>query len=87
MRSVGIADLKARLSEFLRAVQRGDSLIVLDRSTPIAQIVPYSAANEPLVVRPPRGRYKRLQDVPLPPRLRAKTDIVKLLLEDRDRAR
>lgn len=87
MKSVRIADLKARLSEFLRAVRGGDSLIVLDRTTPIAKIVPYASASEPLTVRPPRGRYKKLQDVPLPRQLRLQTDVVALLLEDRDKAR
>jgi len=41
MSNVRIADLKARLSEHLRAVRRGRSLTVLDRDTPIARIVPY----------------------------------------------
>jgi len=39
MTNVRIADLKARLSEYLRRVRRGDVLTVLDRKTPIARIV------------------------------------------------
>jgi prevent-host-death family protein len=35
-----IAELKARLSEYLRAVRRGETIGVLDRETPVAQIVP-----------------------------------------------
>lgn len=42
MRDVGIADLKARLSEHLRSVRNGGTLTVLDRDTPIARIVPYA---------------------------------------------
>src|ERR1700691_6346444 len=42
MKRVRIADLKSKLSECLRAVQGGESITVLDRNTPIVQIVPLS---------------------------------------------
>lgn len=37
---VGIAELKARLSEYLARVQAGEELIVADRGRPVARIVP-----------------------------------------------
>ena len=37
---VGIAELKARLSEYLARVQAGEELIVTDRSRPVARLVP-----------------------------------------------
>jgi len=40
MKSVRIAELKSRLSEHLRAVRNGETIAVLDRETPVAQIVP-----------------------------------------------
>jgi prevent-host-death family protein len=40
MKQVCIAELKARLSEYLRAVRNGETIAVLDRDTPAAQIVP-----------------------------------------------
>ena len=40
MSKIGIADLKAHLSEHLRRVQSGRTLTILDRSRPIAQIIP-----------------------------------------------
>jgi len=40
MRQVRISELKAKLSEYLRAVRRGETIAVLDRETPVAQIVP-----------------------------------------------
>jgi antitoxin (DNA-binding transcriptional repressor) of toxin-antitoxin stability system len=40
---VGIAELKDRLSEHLRAVESGSEVIVLDRKRPIARIVPMPA--------------------------------------------
>jgi prevent-host-death family protein len=80
-RQVGIADLKARLSAYLRAVRRGRSLVILDRDTPVARVVPYDRA-EPLGVLRRLAR-RRLQDVPLPPPLRTDVDIVALLAEER----
>jgi prevent-host-death family protein len=80
MSDVGIADLKAHLSEHLRAVRNGDTITVLDRSTPIAQIVPYAA--RPLDIR----KAKRpLREFKLPPRPAKRTDSLAILVEDRRR--
>jgi prevent-host-death family protein len=86
MRQVGIAELKARLSEYLRAVRRGETIAVLDRETPVAQIVP---ARERFGLRvrkrapgtPPPNR------VALPKSAGVNVDIVQLLLEERQRHR
>lgn len=87
MNEIRIAELKSRLSEYLRKVRSGRTLTVLDRNTPIARIVPYSEAGTALTVRvPPRGTPK-LQRVPLPPPLRLKRDAVELLLEERQSER
>jgi prevent-host-death family protein len=80
MSNVGIAELKARLSEHLRSVRNGGTLTVLDRDTPIARIVPYAAP--PLEVR--RAK-RRLRDLKLPPKPSKRTDSVALLAEDRRR--
>jgi len=80
MSDVGIADLKAHLSEHLRSVRNGESLTVLDRNTPIARIVPYAA--QPLEIRP---ATRRLRELKLPPKLAKRTDSISLLLEDRRR--
>ena len=79
MKSVGIAELKARLSEHLRAVRRGRTLTVLDRDTPIARIVPYDST-EPLRVR---GATRMPGDLVLPPRPAKPTDSLALLLQER----
>ncbi len=42
MRSVNISTLRANLSRLLTAVRRGQSVQILDRDVPIAQIVPVS---------------------------------------------
>jgi prevent-host-death family protein len=82
MKTVRIAELKAKLSEFLRAVRAGDTITVMDRDTPVARIVPCEAGQS-LAVRQPRRRHPGLHDVPLPRPLKTKTDVVALLLEER----
>jgi len=86
MKEVRIAELKAKLSEYLRAVRRGHSITVLDRDQPIARIVPYRSSGA-VRIRMPAPGAPRLQDIPLPPPLPMKTDIVALLLEDREKGR
>jgi antitoxin (DNA-binding transcriptional repressor) of toxin-antitoxin stability system len=41
-REIGIAALKAHLSETLRTVEQGVSVVVLDRRRPVATIVPFA---------------------------------------------
>jgi len=82
MTSVGIAELKAKLSEHLRAVRRGSELTVYDRNEPIARMVPYASSGA-LVVRKPVRVYKTLREVKLPPPVKLNVDPVELLLEDR----
>jgi len=80
MSDVRIADLKARLSEHLRAVRNGATLTVLDRHTPVARIVPFAA--QPLEIR---KAQRRVRDLKLPPKPGRRTDSVAVLLEDRRR--
>ncbi len=39
-RTVSVATLKARLSEFLRSARAGETVIVTDRGTPVARLAP-----------------------------------------------
>lgn len=79
MTKVRIAELKARLSQHLRKVRRGHTLTVLDRDTPIAQIVPYPSES-PLQVR---RATRKPRDLRLPPPPSTTTDSLTVLLEDR----
>jgi len=78
-RNVRVAELKARLSAYLRKVRDGETITVLDRDTPIARLVPLGTG-APLSVRPARGR---LHEVRLPPPLALQWDVVDLLAEER----
>lgn len=62
MTTVGTAELEAHLSEHLKAVRRGETVVVLDRREPIARIVPRGSLGLALVVRNASGT---LHDVPL----------------------
>jgi antitoxin (DNA-binding transcriptional repressor) of toxin-antitoxin stability system len=83
MSGIRIADLKSRLSEHLRKVRAGGSLIILDRDTPIARIVPWKAGIGSLKLRAPLPGAPKLQRVLLPLPLRLRGDVVKLLMEER----
>ena len=82
MKTVGIADLKARLSEHLRYVRDGRSITVLDRKTAVAELVPIGHAGPGLSVRPAVGKGG-FASVVLPPPLKLRTDPLDLLKLER----
>lgn len=86
MNRVGVAELKAKLSEYLRTVRRGGEVTVYDRNEPIARVVPYLRSGA-LVVREPLHTYRTLGHIPLPAPLKLGIDPVELLIEDRIRER
>lgn len=86
MRRVGIADLKAHLSGHLRTVKKGETLVVVERGTPVARIVPAADLRGGVITRPPtrdlpsvKQMLKRLPPLALP------ADSLAVLLEDRKR--
>ncbi|MBA2458780.1 MAG: type II toxin-antitoxin system prevent-host-death family antitoxin [Gemmatimonadales bacterium] len=81
---VGLADLKARLSEYLRRVRRGETITVLNRDIPVARILPWEEAPADLPARPPT---RRLRDVKLPSGPTRDTDSLAALLEERQGSR
>jgi prevent-host-death family protein len=82
MKQVRIAELKAKLSEYVRAVRRGETIAVLDRETMVAQIVPVRAQSA-LRVRKPAPGTPPPNRVPLPKPAKLPIDVVQLLLEER----
>ena len=43
MRSVNVARLKDRLSEYLGMAKRGEEVVIRDRNLPVAKLVPFKA--------------------------------------------
>jgi prevent-host-death family protein len=56
--SIGVAALKARLSEHLRIVKDGGIVTILEHGKPVAQLVPH-VAPAPMAVREPRAEASR----------------------------
>jgi prevent-host-death family protein len=83
MKVVRVAELKAKLSEHLRSVRRGRTLTVMDRDTPIARIIPYEGGPASLTILSPLPDAPKLAALRMPPRLALKTDVVRLLAEER----
>ena len=79
MSKVGIADLKAHLSHHLRRVRTGRTITILDRNTPVAQLIPYDALT-PLEVR---RAVRKPSDLRVPPPPSGPTDSLRALLQDR----
>jgi prevent-host-death family protein len=79
---VNISELKAKLSAYVDAVRRGETVIVLDRKTPVAQLAPLAGEADDLCIaqatRPPR-------EISTLPGVRPKcgVDVVKVLGESR----
>ena len=86
MKQVGIAELKSKLSEFLRVVQDGESIAVLDRNRAVAHIVPIR--KQPgLRIRKPASDSPKPNKVSLPKPTQQRIDVLELLLEERQRQR
>jgi antitoxin (DNA-binding transcriptional repressor) of toxin-antitoxin stability system len=46
VKSVNIQDAKTHLSRHLRRVKRGETLLICDRNTPVAELRPLTSAKE-----------------------------------------
>ena len=82
MKKAKVSELKARLSSYLADVRMGDILVVCDRATPIAQLVPMQEDAQDLKICEPArpiGELKRIRPV----KLRKKVNINKILSEIR----
>ena len=84
MRKATVPRLKSRLSAYLADVRSGDSVVIYDRSTPIARLVPYDPTEvDDFEVIRAVGSPENLKRI-RPIRLRTKIDVVRLLRQDRD---
>lgn len=82
MKQAMVSELKARLSAYLADVRKGETIVVCDRKTPIARLVPYAQDTDELRIEEPAILDQKLIR-PSAVRLRKKVDVVKLLREDR----
>jgi prevent-host-death family protein len=83
MDRVTVAELKARLSHYLREVRAGKSFTVLSRDVPVAKLGPYDPEEiDDLVVIEPSEDPATWGQIDLPP-LRLSRDILEYLDEAR----
>jgi antitoxin (DNA-binding transcriptional repressor) of toxin-antitoxin stability system len=95
MKKARISELKDRLSEYLRLVRGGESVLVYDRDRPIARIDPIRDANagqpDDWTALEERGILRRpaatLPAAWLERRPHTRGDVIAALLEDRESGR
>jgi prevent-host-death family protein len=94
MKTASVAELKARLSEFLAAVRRGDDVVVTDRGRPVARLTaldPGEDARMTALVRSGAVRPSRRRPDPARFEAGAIADpegrLMKALLEERSEGR
>ena len=81
MKKVSISEFKAHLSEYLRAAEAGESIVVCDRHRPVAQVGRPREGMSALVLRPPKHNRDLRSIKGFPPS--RSVDVVALLNEDR----
>jgi len=87
--NVGVRELKAHLSAYLRRVKAGVTVVITDRGTPVGRIVPEPASLEARLKGLAAAGViewsgERLEPVAPPARLRGSQTVADLLLEDRE---
>ena len=83
MKEAMISELKSQLSRYLDFVRRGETVLVRDRKTPVARLVPVTGEKERLRLERATARPDELEGI-LPVRLLKRVDPVKRLREERD---
>jgi len=87
--TVGIRDLKARLSSYMRQVKDGATLVITERGKPIGRIVPVSLSVETRLrelIQAGLVAWSGRKLMPMDPvaRTRGRRTVADLLLEDRE---
>ena len=81
---VNIATLKAKLSFYLGRVKQGNEVLVMDRNTPVARLVPSAGGGQSLVLTQPENSPSALRGMKASPPKR-RFNVTRLLREERDR--
>jgi antitoxin (DNA-binding transcriptional repressor) of toxin-antitoxin stability system len=94
MKSANISEIRDHLSEYLRTVRKGETVIVYDRETPIARLEPippsghghllfYRRVLSAGIVTPPRIIDDALKTLPPPRKSKQPARLVEAFLEER----
>ncbi|MBI4473929.1 MAG: type II toxin-antitoxin system prevent-host-death family antitoxin [Acidobacteria bacterium] len=66
MKSAKVSELKAKLSAYLAEVRNGGTVVVYDRNTPVARLVPFHEDEDDLVIieaSAPPSELKKIRGV------------------------
>lgn len=83
MRSVNIAKFKAELGRYLRYVRAGEEVVILDRSQPLARVVPLKSLESKLIFEEPSKESTNLRDLHFKSIKNKHIDSLKFLIEER----
>jgi prevent-host-death family protein len=83
MKYANVSELKARLSAYLAHVRQGNTVVVSDRRTPVARLVPVDQRVDGITIERARRPARDLRHVKAV-RLRRRVDVAKLLRESRE---
>ena len=86
--TVGVRELKARLSEYLRRVKQGETVIITEHGKPVGRLIPQGQSlDERLGELQQAGLIrwsgKRLSPMKPVARLRGKKTIAEIIIQDR----
>lgn len=84
MIAVNIALLKAKLSFYLGQVKQGNEILVMDRDTPVARMIPSSGRARGLVLIKAKKSPAGLKAMKFRP-VKRRTNSAEMLREERDR--
>lgn len=77
-----IGELKTHFSSYIQKVKNGGEVIVTERDTPVAKIIPFSQKKEKLlIIHKPKQPYKFIDIKVLP--MDSKIDILEILKQTR----
>ena len=80
MKTAKVSELKAKLSAYLSEVRGGGTVIVYDRNTPIARLVPFQEEPDDIVIVEPSAAASSLKKIK-GVRPKKRIDVNKLLRE------
>jgi len=84
MRSAKISDVRARFADFLRLVRRGGEVAIMNRTVPVARLVPFDEpAASPLQIEEPPLNPQEAFRKRYPPVQGPATDSLRFLMEER----
>lgn len=87
--TVGVRELKAQLSRYVRQVKAGATLVITERGQPVGRIMPMGTTiearqRELIEIGMAAWSGRRLSAVPPAPQSRGDRSVADLLLEDRE---